>query len=229
MLESARNCVTMQHKYPNALIVDVSYFSFVNGCWSGVFNPFYPHSNIPVPYTDGYTGISVSAIWNSLKVFEMDNINRELRNSIDIQNLKRRHLGGLIGLRQGYHNNYIMDVTEARKKIYIPMYRWVLEHKVLPIIQKLREIAQQRDIVLLDDSVNCDINNVSHPLSHTWLIKSYLEGIYPYEYVYGIRKVTKVVMAGQHMYYTIKEVKCLKEIKSDCIGGQLELGLDYYC
>lgn len=36
-------------------------------------------------------------------------------------------------------------------------------------------------------------------------------------------------MAGQHMYYTIKEVKCLKEIKSDCIGGQLELGLDYYC
>ena len=112
-----------------------------------------------------------------------------------------------------------MDVAEAREKIYIPMYRWMLEQKVLPIIQRLREIAQQCDIVLLDDSINCDINSVSQPLSHAWLIKSYVEGNYPYEDVYGIRKVNKVVMVGQHMYYTIKEVKCLKEIKSDCIGG----------
>ena len=159
----------------------------------------------------------------------MGNSNEELRNSIEIQSLKRRHLGGLIGFRQGYHNNYIMDVAEAREKIYIPMYRWMLEQKVLPMIQRLPEIPQQCDIVLLDDSINCDINSVSQPWSHAWLIKSYVEGNYLYEDVYGIRKVNKVVMVGQHMYYTIKEVKCLKEIKSDCVWGQLELGLDCDC
>lgn len=229
MIESVRNGVTVQLKYPDALIVDVSYSSFINGYWSGVFNPFYPHGNIRVLYTDGYTGISVSAIWNSLKVFEMENINEELRNSIDIQSLKRRYLGRLIGFRQGYHNNYIMDVTEAREKIYIPMYRWMLEHKVLPIIQKLREISQQRDIVLLDDSVNCDINNISQPLSHAWLIKSNVEGLYPYKDVYVIKNTTNEVIVGQHMYHAIKEVRCLKEIKPDSIDRQLRLGFDNNC
>lgn len=34
MLESVRNRVTVQRKYPNTLIVDVSHSSFVNGYWS---------------------------------------------------------------------------------------------------------------------------------------------------------------------------------------------------
>lgn len=107
------------------------------------------------------------------------------------------------------------------------MYRWVLEHKVLPIIQKLREIAQQRDIVLLDDSVNCDINNVSHPLSHTWLIKSYIEGMYPYEDVYEIRKTTDIIQVGQHMYYRSKENRILKRVTPNIINKQLRIGFNY--
>ena len=118
MLESVRNRVTVQRKYPNTLIVDVSHSSFVNGYWSEIFNPFYPHGNIRVPYTGGYTGISVSAIWNSLKVFEMGNSNEELRNSIEIQSLKRRHLGGLIGFRKGIII-IILWMLQKREKRFI--------------------------------------------------------------------------------------------------------------
>ena len=119
-----------------------------------------------------------------------------------------------------------MDVVEARKKILIPMYRWMLEQKVLTVILKLREIAQQRDIVLLDDSVNCDIENVSKPLSHAWLIKSYVEGLYPYEDVYKNINEYHIDPKGRE-WITTKRVP--KEIRPDYIGGQLKLGLDLDC
>ena len=51
--------------------------------------------------------------------------------------------------------------------------------------------------------------------------------LYPYEDVYGIREITKVVMVGQHMYNKIKEEKYLKEIKLDYVDSRLRFGLDY--
>lgn len=158
-------------------------------------------------------------------VFEDVDVDMELRN-VEIKTLKRKHHGRFIGFRQGYFNNYIMDAVEARKKILIPMYRWMLEQKVLTVIQKLREIAQQRDIVLLGDSVNSDIENVSKPLSHAWLIKSYIEGLYPYE---DVNKDINEYHIGPKGREWITTKKVLKEIKPDYIGGQLKLGLDLDC
>lgn len=215
-IESKVNDVATQNKYPNTLIVDVS-------SKKNVLNSFYPHKGIRVPFTDGYCGISIAAIWNSLMVFEDVDVDMELRN-VEIETLKREHYGRFIGLRQGYFNNYIMDVVEARKKILIPMYRWMLEQKVFPVIQKLREIMQQRDIVLLDDSVNCDIGNINHSLSHAWLIKSYVEGLYPYEDVFeNIIEYHLFPKKGREWTTTNR---VLKEIRPDYIGGQLKLGLN---
>lgn len=33
-------------------------------------SPFYPHYDIPVPFSEGYTATCVEAIWQGLKVFE---------------------------------------------------------------------------------------------------------------------------------------------------------------
>lgn len=218
ILESKRNAALIQRKYPNALVKDMSEIHKLS--------PFYPHEGIRVPFTDGYTGVSVAAIWNSLMVFEDADVDVELRN-VNAHTLRRKHFGKLIGIRQGYFNNYIMDVAEARKKILIPMYRWMLEQKVFPIIQRLREIAKQQNIVLLDDdSVNCDISNVSQSLSHAWLIKSYTEGLYPYEDVYENKTERHIRPKGRE-WITTKRVP--KEIKPDHIGGLLMLGLDYDC
>lgn len=35
-------------------------------------------------------------------------------------------------------------------------------------------------IVLLDSNMNCDVNDGSKTLSHAYLIKAYVEGLYPY-------------------------------------------------
>ena len=217
-IEYKRNYEAIQRQYSNVLIVDVS-------SKKHILNPFYPHKGIRVPFTDGYSGISVAAIWNSLMVFEDADVDMDLRN-IRIHTLVRKHNGKFVGIRQGYFNNYIMDVVEARKKILIPMYRWMLEQKIFPTVQQLREIAKQRDIILLDDSVNSDIDNVNQPLSQAWLFKSYVEGLYPYEDIYRVKTESYIDPKGRRGW--TKTRKVLSEIKADNIDGQLTLGFDNY-
>ena len=229
-----RDANIMANKYPNALIIDVSYSSMRYIEYKvlnpyGMLNPFYPHGKIQVPFTDGYTGVSISAIWNSLKVFEDADVDVNLRNCEDIHMLRRENLGRLIGFRQGSYNNYIMDVEEARRKILIPMFRWMLEQKTYCIIEYLREIAQQQDIVILDDSINCELTIINQPLSYAWLIKSYIEGLIRYEDIYDIKLITDVITVGQHMYNSTKEIRILKKITPKIIDIQLKLGFDYNC
>ena len=79
------------------------------------------------------------------------------------------------------HGKELLGYIEARKQIYIPTYKWVLENKVAWIIEKLREASKTKTIVLLDYDTNADVENAKKPLSHASLIKAYVEGIYPYE------------------------------------------------
>lgn len=229
IIAEKRDATIIANKYPNALIIDISYSSMryiryeVRNPY-GMLNPFYPHGKIQVPFTDGYTGVSISAIWNSLKVFEDADVNVNLRNCEDIHMMKRENLGNLVGFRQGFYNNNIMDVEEARRKILIPIYRWMLEQKTYCIIEYLRKIAQQQDIVILDDSINCEITNTNAPLSYAWLIKSYIEGLYPYEDIYEYRYEYHYDIKGRESRTL---TKVLKKIKLDGINKQFRLGLDY--
>lgn len=100
IIEYKRSYEAIQCQYSNVLIVDVS-------SKKHILSPFYPHEGIRIPFTYGYTGISVAAIWNSLMVFEDADVDMELRN-IRIHTLGRKHVGKFVGIRQGYFNNYIM-------------------------------------------------------------------------------------------------------------------------
>ena len=48
------------------------------------------------------------------------------------------------------------------------------------IIERLRIASQTKTIVLLDYDTNSDVEDGSKPLSHAFLIKAYIEGLYPY-------------------------------------------------
>lgn len=146
-------------------------------------SPFYPHGDIPVPFSDGWTASCVEAIWQGLKVFETADIDTALFYNNTMKNLKRtvRRFGKPLGHRKGVDGTELLDYIEARKEIYIPTYRWVLEHKVKSIIDRLREAAKKQTIILLDYDTNCDVENGNKPLSHAFLIKAYVEGLYPYD------------------------------------------------
>ena len=99
-----------------------------------------------------------------------------------MKNLKRtiRRFGKPLGHRRGVNGKELLGYIEARKEIYVPTYRWVLEHKVQNIIKRLREASHTKTIVLLDYNTNGDVDDGSKPLSHAYLIKAYVEGLYPY-------------------------------------------------
>jgi len=172
---------TILKKYPDAILADVT-----SGAKDGLvkLSPFYPHYDIPVPFSEGYTATCVEAIWQGLKVFESSDVDVQMFQNDTMKNIKRtvRRFGKPLGHRKGVNGKELLGYIEARKQIYIPTYKWVLENKVADIIERLRNASNSgKTIVLLDYDTNADVENAKKPLSHASLIKAYAEGIYPYE------------------------------------------------
>lgn len=171
---------TILKKYPGAILADVT-SSAKDGLVK--LSPFYPHGGIPVPFTEGMTATCVEAIWQGLKVFEGADVDVSLFKNDTMKNLKRtvRRFGKPLGHRKGVYGKELLSYVEARKLIYIPTYKWMLENKVKDIMDRLKEATKTKTIILLDYDTNADVENAKKPLSHASLIKAYVEGLYPYE------------------------------------------------
>ena len=172
-----RENILKQH--PNAIIADVT----SNATDDLVkLSPFYPHRDIPVPFSEGITATCVEAVWQGLKVFESADVDVHMFQNDTMRNIKRtvRRFGKPLGHRKGVYGKELLGYIEARKQIYIPTYQWMLEHKVPHIIERLREASKTKTIILLDYNVNCDVDDPKRPLSHAFLIKAYAEGLYPF-------------------------------------------------
>jgi len=182
IVESKRKkAATILKMYPDAILADVT-----SGAKDGLvkLSPFYPHGGIPVPFSEGYTATCVEAVWQGLKVFEGSDVDVSLFQNDTMKGLKRtvRRFGKPLGHRKGVNGQELLGYIEARKQIYIPTYKWVLENKVTNIIERLRAASDSgKTIVLLDYDTNADVEDAKKPLSHASLIKAYAEGIYPYE------------------------------------------------
>jgi hypothetical protein len=168
----------LKEQYPDAMIIDVTSHAvdeFV------MFSPFYPIGGVPVPFTEGLVAVSVEGIWQGLKVFEDADIDTTLFSKRDMKNLKRttRKYGPCLGHRKGVHGEELLGYIEARKKIYLPCYKWVLENKLKKLVTAIRIISKNKPVVLLDYNTNPDVNNPKKALSHASLIKAYIEGNYP--------------------------------------------------
>lgn len=169
---------TLLAKYPNAKIVDVT-----SKATTGLvkLSPFYPHGDIPIPFSENRKAKSVEGIWQALKVFESADIDEAMFSNNTMKDIKRtvRKYGKPLGHRKGVNGTDLLNYIDARIQIYLPSYLWVLENKVSEIIERLKEASKKEDIVLLDYETNCDVLNPKKPLSHAFLVKAYVEGNYP--------------------------------------------------
>lgn len=176
IVESKRKKLeTLKKKYPDAIIHDVTSHAedeFIK------FSPFYPHYGIPVPFSPGVTSASVEGIWQGLKVFYKVDVVRNCFTNDTMKDLKRttRKYGPMKGHRKGVNGTEFLDYLTARREIYVPSYKWMLEHRVSNLVEKLREESKTHTVLLLDYDTNEDINDTSSPMSHAGLIKAYIEG-----------------------------------------------------
>lgn len=165
-------------RYPEYKVIDITSKAdepFVK------LSPFYPVGNIPVPLSEGYFAQSVEGIWQGLKVFESEKIDVSKFEVTTMKGLKRtvRKFGQVKGHQAGVNTTMLLPYLEARRKIYLPAYLWVLENKVQSVLQLIRDEAAKSPLILLDYETNGDIDNAAKPLSHAWLVKYYLEGNFP--------------------------------------------------
>ncbi|MFD9125567.1 DUF6939 family protein [Kitasatospora sp. NPDC059571] len=172
-----RTTASLTSAFPRAEIVDVT--SRAPQPWVRL-SPFYPHGGIPVPYSEGVTSQSVEGIWQALKVFRDTDVDPGKLRITTMKGLKRtvRRHGPVQGHRTGLHGDRLLSYEAARRRIYLPAYRWILEHRAADLVERLRDMG---DVVLLDYTTNGDITDPTSPLSHAALIQLHIEGRWPRE------------------------------------------------
>jgi hypothetical protein len=166
---------TLHQRYADAYILDVT--SAVPDPWV-CFSPFYPHGGIPVPFSPGLVSASVEGVWQGLKVFASMDVDPSTFTITNMTGIKRsvRKYGNVLGHRAGVAGEQLLSYVQARRVIYLPSYRWVLEHRLQDLLAELRRLEAEKTVVLLDDETNGNVEDVTRPLSHAGLIKLYLEG-----------------------------------------------------
>jgi len=156
----------VMRQYPEAVIIDVTSNApdeFVQ------FSPFYPIGDIPVPGMPGEKSLCVEGIWQGLKVFETTDYDKSYfqKSNKDI----KRTVKKFGKVRGHYLEGKLLNYLDARKLIFIPAYRFVLEKSLDHLVQKMRDIATNKKLVLLDYSTNDSIL-IPKPLSHAAIIRA---------------------------------------------------------
>lgn len=175
-----RKIERIQKQYPGAYILDLTSSSTA---YARKLSPFYPHGGIPIPFSEGEFAMSVEGIWQGLKVFESCDIDYTSFRNTSMKGIKRtvRKYGVPLGHRKGTHGTELLPYYEARMLIYLPAYRYVLEHikEVHDIVERIKEQSKTSNIVFLDYATNIDVRDTTSPLSHAGLVKLYIENAYP--------------------------------------------------
>ena len=180
VVNKKRKLEKVKEEFPNAIILDITSKS---NMYAQILSPFYPHMNIPIPFTEGLTATCVEAVWQGLKVFDGADVDFATFRNDTMHDLKRtvRKFGMPKGHRKGADGTELLGYFEARMLIYLPTYKWVLDNvpEVHRVVERIKEQSKIQDIVLLDYNTNIDFRDASKPLSHAGLVKLYIEGKYP--------------------------------------------------
>lgn len=167
---------------PGVVIIDVTEQSQLP--WVK-FNPFYPHGHIPIPYSPGWYASCVEGVWQGLKVFSGADVDITRFNLTSMEDLRRTtgQNGRILDHRNGVVGETLLSYYQARVQIYLPTYKWVLDHCLQAEVTLLREMTERyhRPLVLLDYETTSDIEDLSRPLSHAALVALYVQGQWPQE------------------------------------------------
>ena len=171
-----RGAEALREEAPEAIILDLT--SRAELPWVR-FSPFFPHGEIPVPFSGGWMSRSVEGIWQGLKVFETQGVDVSKFDVTGMRGIKRtsRKLGKILGHRKGVDGEELFGYVEARLAIYIPSYEYMLDHCLVSELKELAELARRFPVILLDYSTNCDPSDSSAPLSHASLVARRVQSI----------------------------------------------------
>jgi hypothetical protein len=148
-----------------AVVYDVSSYADHPYC---TLSPMWVHGGIPVPGMSGTVSDTVEGVWQGLKVIRGRTEPRFFRG----KGCKR---GG--GKPMGHlFNGKLLDVVEARQKIYRVAYEWMLDHRADPELLRAFIDRAQTGVVQYfhDTGDNGDYHDTNEPLAHAAVLVQYL-------------------------------------------------------
>ncbi len=147
-----------------SIVIDVSSYADFPFC---TLSPMWVHGGIPVPGMPGETSDSVEGIWQGLKVIRGRIAARLFRG-------KGQKRGGKPSGHQ--FGKQLLDIVEARQKIYKVAYEWMLVNRLdPPLIEQLVQTALDGVTQYIHDvGDNGDIGNANEPLAHAALVVQYV-------------------------------------------------------
>ena len=167
-----RKMENIQKQYPNADILDITSMSSTR--YAQILSPFYPHGNIPIPFTPGMYATCVEAVWQGLKVFQGYDVDLATFQNNTMKGLKRtvRKFGMPLGHRKGVYGKELLNYFDARMQIYLPTYKWMLDNvpEVHKVVERIAQRAKEHDIVFLDYNTNSEFRDITSPISHASLV-----------------------------------------------------------
>lgn len=147
-----------------SVVIDVSSYADPPFC---TLSPMWVHGGVPVPGMPGATSDTVEGVWQGLKVIRGKTAPRYFRGP----GAKRggKPSGHQFGKKE-------LGIVEARRRIYIPTYEWVLEHRIDPaVIPGLLATARTGVTQFVHDvGDNGDPNDTAQPLAHAAVLVQYL-------------------------------------------------------
>jgi hypothetical protein len=147
-----------------SVVIDVSSYAPDPYC---TFSPMWVHGGIPVPGMSGQTSDTVEGVWQGLKVIRGKIATRYFRGP----GAKRggKPSGHKFGKKE-------LGIVEARRRIYIPTYEWMLENRIEPkLLEELIATALSGVTQHIHDvGDNGDPNDANQPLAHAAVLVQYI-------------------------------------------------------
>jgi hypothetical protein len=147
-----------------SVVIDVSSYGPEPYC---TLSPMWVHGGIPVPGLSGQTSDTVEGVWQGLKVIRGKIATRYFRGP----GAKRggKPSGHKFGKKE-------LGIVEARRRIYIPTYVWMLENCIEPkLLEELIATALSGVTQHIHDvGDNGDANDANQPLAHAAVLVQYI-------------------------------------------------------
>jgi hypothetical protein len=152
---------------PDVVAIDVS--SKAAPEWA-VLSSSYDHGEIPVPGLAGKVSRTVDGIWEGLKRFEHEKEDLALLEAVKPKKRKvSTATGRLVG--HAFGADLLKDEIEARRRILIPAYTWMLENcpAAKDKFDELVELARTKTVHVYDAEENGDVYD-ARPYAHAALL-----------------------------------------------------------
>jgi hypothetical protein len=135
----------------------------------------YQHGRIPVPGFAQMFSESVTGVLEGLRLVSRRGHPGKVNFGFFVGPGRERTLRPEQWCTGYSYRGRCIDLAEARRRILIPTYLWVLSHKAGTALSKVQKRSESNDVWLFDGHASCDIK-APERLSAAAVLAAYLSG-----------------------------------------------------